>query len=48
VVGIDLAEPFISYARARAALVLPRFEVGDACAFPMAAAPSPGPQRNWS
>jgi SAM-dependent methyltransferase len=35
VVGLDLAEPFITYARARPVLVSPpTFAVGDACALP--------------
>src|SRR5262245_41505490 len=35
VVGLDLAEPFITYARARAVLGSPpTFAVGDACALP--------------
>jgi SAM-dependent methyltransferase len=33
VVGVDLAEPFISYARARNAGEQPIFEIGDACAL---------------
>jgi len=34
VVGIDLAEPFIRYARGRAAPGAASFELGDACALP--------------
>jgi SAM-dependent methyltransferase len=34
VVGIDLAEPYIAYARARVAGPNPIFEVGNACALP--------------
>lgn len=34
VVGSDLAEPYIAYARARAAAPSPVFEIGDACRLP--------------
>ena len=34
VVGIDIAEPYIAFARARAATPAPVFDVGDACALP--------------
>ena len=33
VIGCDLAEPFISYARTRASGGRPQFETGDACAL---------------
>jgi len=36
IVGIDIAEPYIAYARARAAAPAPLFDVGDACALPYA------------
>jgi SAM-dependent methyltransferase len=36
VVGVDLAAPFIDYARSRRSGDLPQFEVGDACALPFA------------
>lgn len=34
VVGIDLAAPFVSYARSRKSGEQPMFEIGDACALP--------------
>jgi SAM-dependent methyltransferase len=34
IVGMDIAEPYIAYARARVAAPNPIFEVGDACALP--------------
>jgi SAM-dependent methyltransferase len=34
IVGLDIAEPYIAYARARAAAANPVFEVGDACRLP--------------
>ena len=34
VVGVDLAEPFLAYARSRRSSEQPIFEVGDACALP--------------
>jgi SAM-dependent methyltransferase len=34
VVGVDLAAPFIDYARSRSSANEPQFEVGDACALP--------------
>jgi len=36
VVGIDLAPPFISFARSKGSEELPVFEIGDACALPYA------------
>src|ERR1700681_1618590 len=34
VIGVDIAQPYISYARARASAARPIFEVGDAAALP--------------
>jgi len=36
VVGIDIAEPYVAFARTRAKVCAPTFDVGDACSLPYA------------
>jgi ubiquinone/menaquinone biosynthesis C-methylase UbiE len=47
IVGIDIAEPYIGYARSRITAPLLSFDVGEAARLPFCPAHSPERLRNW-